>query len=58
MASDIETVLTERAWRDPVFADLLRREPAVALAQIGVQLPEGVSVDVRIQDPNTMYRPL
>jgi hypothetical protein len=54
-AADIETGLTEKAWRDPEFASLLIREPAAALAKIGVELPAGVRVDVRIQDPNTLY---
>lgn len=53
--TDIETGLTERAWRDPDFASLLTSDPAAALAQIGVELPAGVRVDVRIQDPNTLY---
>ncbi|MGD9621708.1 MAG: nitrile hydratase [Mycolicibacterium sp.] len=55
MPADLETALTARAWRDPDFADLLRRDPAAALAQVGVRLPAGVRVDVRIQDPNTLY---
>ena len=54
-ADDIETGLTERAWRDPEFASLLTREPAAALAMIGVELPAGVRVDVRIQEPKTLY---
>ncbi|MCW1958921.1 MAG: hypothetical protein KIH64_010315, partial [Mycobacterium sp.] len=54
-SDDIETGLTERAWRDPEFASLLTREPAAALAMIGVELPAGVRVDVRIQEPNTLY---
>ena len=54
-ADDIETGLTERAWRDPEFASLLTREPAAALAIIGVELPKGVRVEVKIQEPNTLY---
>lgn len=55
VAADLETALTERAWRDPGYAELLRHDPVEALAQIGVRLPAGVRVDVRIQDPNTLY---
>lgn len=54
-ATDIETGLTEKAWRDPVFASLLLSDPAAALARIGVELPAGVRVDVRIQHPDTLY---
>ncbi|RMF72900.1 MAG: thiocillin family RiPP [Alphaproteobacteria bacterium] len=33
-----------RAWSDPAFAEKLKRDPAAALAEAGVKLPENAKV--------------
>lgn len=50
-AGDLETALTELAWSDPGVAD----DPAAALARLGVEVPAGLRVDVRVQRPDTLY---
>jgi hypothetical protein len=50
-AVDLETALTELAWSDPTVAD----DPAAALARLGVDVPQGMRVDVRVQRPDTLY---
>lgn len=55
MQPELETELTARAWRDPRFARRLRTDPADALAELGITLPEHVKLDIRVQDPNTLY---
>lgn len=50
-AGDLETALTELAWSDPAVAD----DPAAALATLGVDVPAGMRVDVRVQRPDTLY---
>jgi len=52
---DLEAALTRRAWLDPGFADQLQRDPRAALALLGVHVPEGVNIDVRIQCRDTLY---
>ena len=48
---DLETALTELAWSDPGVAG----DPAAALARLGVDVPAGMRVDVRVQRPDTLY---
>ncbi|EPD91535.1 Rid family hydrolase [Streptomyces albus] len=52
---DFETALTRRAWEDPSFAARLEREPLEALASMGVHVPPGVKVQVRLQKRDTLY---
>ncbi|GAA2067357.1 hypothetical protein GCM10009801_14620 [Streptomyces albiaxialis] len=52
---DLEAALTRRAWEDPDFAERLEREPAKALASMGVHLAPGVNVQVRLQKRDTLY---
>ncbi|SJM57444.1 hypothetical protein [Gulosibacter sp. 10] len=53
--ADLEYALTERAWSDPRFATLLRTEPATALLELGVRVPAGVRLDIRVQRRDTLY---
>jgi hypothetical protein len=50
-AADLEQALTLLAWSDPAFAD----DPAAALARLGVDIPEGLRLDVRVQRRDTLY---
>ncbi|WP_245962140.1 Rid family hydrolase [Streptomyces ardesiacus] len=52
---DLETALTRRAWEDPSFAARLEREPLEALASMGVAVPPGLKVQVRLQRRDTLY---
>lgn len=47
----LEEALTRLAWSDPAVA----AEPAAALARLGVDVPEGMRVEVRVQRPDTLY---
>ncbi len=49
--ASLEDALTRLAWADPSIAD----DPAAALAHLGVMVPEGMRLDVRIQRPDTLY---
>jgi hypothetical protein len=49
--ADLEQALTLLAWSDPTFAD----DPAGALARFGVDVPDGVRLDVRVQRRDTLY---
>ena len=51
----LERELTKRAWSDPAFAMQLAAEPASALAALGVTVPEGMRVDIRMQRRDTLY---
>lgn len=48
---ELEAALTELAWADPSVID----DPTAALARLGVTVPDGVRVDVRIQRRDTLY---
>ena len=50
-AADFEQALTMLAWRDPAVT----ADPAAAFAELGVQVPAGLRVDLRIQHPDTLY---
>jgi hypothetical protein len=47
----LEDALTKLAWADPSVAD----DPHAALARLGVTVPEGLQVDVRVQRRDTLY---
>ncbi|MCU6794485.1 hypothetical protein OB236_20460 [Paenibacillus sp. WQ 127069] len=55
MNSSLERKITELAWRDSTFSALIETDPYRALAQIGVEVPEGVKLDVRRQRRDTLY---
>jgi hypothetical protein len=50
-AADFEQALTMLAWSDPAVTE----DPAAAFAQLGVHVPAGLRVDLRIQRPDTLY---
>jgi hypothetical protein len=50
-SGDLEQDLTMLVWSDPAAAG----DPATTLAKLGVDLPPGLRVDLRIQRPDTMY---
>ena len=50
-ALELEAALTALAWGDPSVTD----GPTAALAQLGVTVPDGVRVDVRVQRRDTLY---
>ena len=50
-AVDLEQALTMLAWSDPAVTG----DPAAVFAQLGVQVPAGWRVDLRIQRPDTLY---
>lgn len=50
-AVELEDALTALAWADPSVA----ADPAVALARLGVAVPEGLRVDLRVQRRDTLY---
>jgi hypothetical protein len=47
---DFEQALTAAAWRDSTAADA-----AATLATLGVDVPDGYVVDVRVQRRDTLY---
>ncbi len=55
MWAELETELTARAWSDPDFARRLKESPVEAVAELGVTVPTGVRLDIRVQDPDTLY---
>lgn len=48
-APDLEGALTGLAWAEAPF------DPVDALASLGVEVPAGMSLDVRVQRPDTLY---
>ena len=50
-AVDLEQALTKLAWSDPAVTE----DPAAALARLGVEVPAGWRVDLRVQRPDTLY---
>jgi hypothetical protein len=50
-AVELEDALKALAWADPSVAD----DPAAALAQLGVTVPDGLRLDVRVQRRDTLY---
>ena len=55
MKQTLERALTERAWRDPDFARLLKNDPKSALAAMGVEVADNVRISVRMQRRDTLY---
>ena len=53
--ASLERRLVELAWTDPAFAELLQKDPRRALGRLGVALPPGVEIDVRLQRRDTLY---
>ena len=53
--ASLERRLVELAWTDPAFAELLQTDPRQALGRLGVELPSGVEIDVRLQRRDTLY---
>jgi hypothetical protein len=49
--ADLEQALTALAWRDPSTVD----DGAAALAALGVDVPAGMRVDLRVQRRDTLY---
>ena len=48
---DFEQALTAAAWRDPAVAE----DAAATLSALGVDVPDGYEVDVRVQRRDTLY---
>ncbi|HUL99974.1 MAG TPA: nitrile hydratase [Mycobacterium sp.] len=48
---ELEQALTQLAWADPSVVDA----PVAALARLGVTVPDGLRLDVRIQRRDTLY---
>jgi hypothetical protein len=48
---DLETALTQLVWSDPSLVD----DPDAALTRLGMTMPEGLTLDVRLQQPDTLY---
>lgn len=51
----LERDVTRLAWSDGAFAARLADDPDAALAELGVTVPEGMRVDVRLQQRDTLY---
>jgi hypothetical protein len=49
--ADLEQALTLLAWSDPKFAD----DPDAALARLGVDVPNGLRLDLHVQRRDTLY---
>jgi hypothetical protein len=53
---DVELQLIKRAWTDPAFAQQLQEDPRQAVeAALGVQLPDGITIQVVQETPTTLY---
>ena len=50
-AIELEQALTVLAWSDPAFAD----DPSAGLRRLGVEVPAGLRLDVRVQRGDTLY---
>lgn len=48
---DLETALTKLVWSDPSLVD----DPAGVLTRLGMTMPEGLTLDIRLQQPDTLY---
>jgi hypothetical protein len=49
--ADLEQALTRLAWGDPAVV----QDPAAAMSALGVEVPAGMRLDVRIQRRDTLY---
>jgi len=52
---DMEAQIIARALKDSAFRDQLIAAPRQALASMGIDLPEGIQVQVIEQTPNMLY---
>lgn len=52
---DLESALTQCAWRSSEYAQQLREDPNDALRRLGVSMPPGVWLDARVQRRDTLY---
>jgi hypothetical protein len=53
---DVELQLIKRAWTDDGFAQQLQENPRQAVeSALGVQLPDGMSIQVLQETPTTLY---
>ena len=52
----LETQLIEKAWKDPVFRQEIRRDPKGLLERhLGQKLPESLQIFVHEEDANTLH---
>ncbi|MFO1478361.1 MAG: nitrile hydratase [Verrucomicrobiota bacterium] len=51
----LERALIENAWRDPEFCRLIETDPKAALKSLGVEVPDGVKLNMRMQRRDTLY---
>ena len=49
--SDLEQALTALTWGDPAVA----QDPEAALSALGVEVPAGMRLDVRVERRDTLY---
>ncbi|PVZ08175.1 nitrile hydratase [Actinomycetospora cinnamomea] len=49
--TDLEQALTALAWGDPAVL----QDPAAAMSKLGVDVPNGMRLDVRVQRRDTLY---
>ncbi|MBF6332219.1 nitrile hydratase [Nocardia transvalensis] len=52
---DMEAAITRRGWTDPEFPEQVRHNPVEALSTLGIEVPKGLAVDIRVQQRNTLY---
>jgi hypothetical protein len=58
---DIEVRIIARAWKDPKFAEALRKDPTgvvtreMTAAWPGAKMPAGLTIKVLEETPDTMY---
>jgi hypothetical protein len=44
-----------KAWADPVFKERLKADPKPVLAELGVETPEGVAIDIVENTASKIY---
>ena len=53
---ELHEQLVRRAWEDEQFAELLRTNPRVAIAEeIGIELPANMEIHVHEESANTLH---
>lgn len=50
----LEAEVVSRAWADEAFREKLQTDPASALAEAGIPLPEGKTIRVIFEEPDTV----
>lgn len=53
MSEDLRNQVLVRAWKDPHFREAVRRNPREALSRHGFYIPEGISINVVDDTPDT-----